>query len=179
MDISELVPVFGAVLLAVVLLLALVRLRRIGSRPMRLAACVTAGGVAMLALLVAGVLSFFLYAHTRHLPPLMSPDGKHVALRSYTVGDGSGVDMAEVAVRHAWDPYAHRVYTGPVRFQPDASPAEPEVTWMDATHLRIRFHTLLDANGRPLPAEQGCAAQVEEVAIRCEETRVHVNLPGR
>ncbi len=179
MDISELFPILGTMLFALLLLLAMPRLRRIANRPLRLSALIAATVLALGALAIAGSTLFFVRTYTRRLPAIRSPDGKHIALITYTVGDGSGVDTAEVAVRHAWDPYAHRIYTGPVRFQPDASPPEPEVTWLDATHLRIRFHTLLDPNGRPLPVEQGCAAQAEDIAVRCEETRVHLNLPGR
>lgn len=179
MDVSELLSIFAAALFGILLLAAVPRLRQLAHPFLRVISSVAAGCVGVAALLMASILLYFLHTYTRHQPALLSPDGKHLALTSYTVGDGSGVDTAEVSVRHAWDPYAHRVYTGPVRYQPDARPPEPELEWLDATHLRIRFHTLLDGNGNPLPLEQGCAAQAEEIVIRCEETRVHVNLPGR
>lgn len=158
---------------ALVLLATIPRLRRLASRPLRLATLILAPTAAVLFLAVAGLLFFFNASYTRHLATVAAPDGRHVAIPTYIVNDGTGVDTAEVSVRHAFDPYAHRVYTGPVHFDPAQSPPEPELQWVDDTHLLIRYHTWLYPNGTSVAREQGCAAEAEGVSIRCEEIRVH------
>jgi hypothetical protein len=168
MDCSELLSPVVAALVFAFAFLAWFRARRIAARAARLviqlvAALLAAGAtVFIVAVLVIGL------GYTRHLPTLVSPDRKHVALVAYTVNDGTSSDIAEVSVRSAWIPYSYRVYTGPAAYQ--ATPAEPEVFWTDATHLTIRFHRYPDLAGEGI--EQGCAAAADGISIRCEETLV-------
>ena len=175
MDASEFFPI-GAAMVAAVLAAAVAwKMRRLPSKALRALVVGLTSLLAVVALLVACALIFFDIDFTRHLAPLTSPDGRHLAITSFTVNTGTGVDQAEVAIRSPWNPYAHRVYTGPARYTPSASLPEPEVQWQDATHLEIRFHRYLAADGGAQPGggEQGCAASADGVTIRCIEDRVH------
>ncbi len=180
LDASEWIPIVGAALAALLAAVVCWGARRVDGRGLRIALRAVTGFLSLLALLIGGALLFFDLNYTRHLAPLISPDGRHIATTSYIVGTGTGSDMAEVAVRGAWNPYAHRVYTGPSQYEPNAATPEPEVHWLDNTHLEIRFHTYVSASQRAnspsttgAAAGQGCAASAVGIAITCVDTRVH------
>ena len=173
MDPSELLPIVLAVIVAGLAFAGLVRARRVAAKGLRWGSVVGTALVGIASLLVAGALVFFDLNYTRHLPGLAAPDGKHVAITSYTVNTGAGVDEAEVAIRAPWSPYAHRVYSGPAQYQANASAPEPSVRWIDATHLEIGFHTYVSEGGATAGAAQGCAGAADGVTITCVENRVH------
>ena len=169
-DASELFPILIAAAVAVGGLFAFVRARRVASRPLRLTLRSLAVLLAALCTVVAAALLFFAFRYTRHLPPAVSPDGAHLAITTYTVDNGTGVDPVEVTVRHTWFPYAHTVYTGPSKYDPAAP--EPEVRWQDDTHLQVRFNTYVDSPNTTA-TQQTCAAETAGIHILCEQTRVH------
>ena len=175
LDASELFPVVGAMLAGVLAGVVAWKLRLLPSRGLRVASVAVATLLSLVALLVAGALVFFDVTYTRRLPPLTAPDGRHVAITSYTVNTGTGVDEAEVAIRMPWNPYAHRVYSGPAQYAPNSGTPEPEAHWLDSTHLEIRFHRYVAADGSASPAsgEQGCAGSAAGITITCVENRVH------
>ncbi len=175
MDASELFPIAAALLAAVLAAAVAWKMRRIASKGLRVSVVALTALLSMAALLVACALVFFDLNFTRHLPPLAAPDGHHLAMTSYTVNTGMGVDEAEVAIRRPWNPYAHRVYSGPAQFSPNTATPEPELKWQDSTHLEIRFHRYVGADGAAPAAavSQGCAATADGVTITCVENLVH------
>lgn len=168
-DPSELIPIVAALAVAALALLGFLRSARLAARPTRVTLRTLTAVLGAAALLVAAALLFFDLNYTRHLPPLVSPDGRHVARTTFTINTGTPADLAEVTVRSSGGPYAHSAYTGPSHFDPSAP--EPEVEWQDDTHLIIRFHTYLSTGEAATP--QGCAASAAGVTILCEQTRVH------
>jgi hypothetical protein len=175
MDASELSPIVGAFLAAALAGVVCWAVRRVPAKGLRIGLMGMTGLLAMLAVCIGGALLFFDMNYTRHLRPLVSPDGRHVATTSYVVGTGAAADLAEVAIRSARSPYAHRVYSGPAQYEPNAVTPEPEVRWIDDTHLEIRFHTYVSRDGGAVVAagEQGCAGSADGIAISCVDTRVH------
>jgi hypothetical protein len=175
MDASELIPILGAFLAAALAVFVCWILRHVAAKGLRIGLMSATGLLALLAVGIGGALLYFDLNYTRHLPPLVSPDGRHIATTSYVVGTGAPADLAEVAIRSAWSPYAHRVYSGPAQFEPNAATPEPEVRWIDKDHLEIRFHTYVSRDGSAVSAgsEQGCAASADGIAISCVNTRVH------
>ena len=173
MDASELLPIVLAVIVAALAFVGLVRVRRVESKGLRWTLVAGTALVGFASLLVAGALVFFDLNYTRHLPGLAAPDGRHVAITSYTVNTGAGVDEAEVAIRAPWSPYAHRVYSGPAQYRVDATTPEPSVRWIDGTHLEIGFHAYVSEGGATAGAAQGCAGAADGVTITCVENRVH------
>ncbi len=175
MDASELFPVVATVLAAVLAAAVAWKMRRIASRALRIAVVGLSSLLAVGAMLVACALVFFDLNYTRHLPSLTAPDGRHMAIATYTVNTGTGVDEAEVAIRTPWNPYAHRIYTGPAHYTPDAATPEPEVHWLDSAHLEIRFHRYMAADGSTPAAStgQGCASSADGITINCVENLVH------
>ncbi|ADW67301.1 hypothetical protein [Granulicella tundricola] len=173
MDLSELLPVVAALIVAMLGMIAFRSSSRIASKAVRLAMRILAGSLAAIPLLIATALIFFALNYTRHLPQQISPDGRLIAITTYTVNNGTGVDQAEISIRHPWNPYAHRVYAGPAEYKPNAKTPDPEAQWLDSTHLRVRFNTYASTANSPGLTPQGCATQAEGVTVVCEETRVH------
>lgn len=120
MDLSELLPVVAALIVAMLGMIAFRSSSRIASKAVRLAMRILAGSLAAIPLLIATALIFFALNYTRHLPQQISPDGRLIAITTYTVNNGTGVDQAEISIRHPWNPYAHRVYAGPAEYKPNA-----------------------------------------------------------
>ncbi len=170
-DLSELLPIAVAVLVAILAVAALFRVRRVAAKRLRIALLALTGLLSITAILVAAASLFFYLNYTRHLAPLGSPDGQYLAITTYTINDGTGADQAEVAIRHAWSPLSHRVYAGPAQYEPNAAIPEPALRWIDNTHLEIAFHTY--AANKKLTTDQGCAPFAGPITILCEETRVH------
>jgi hypothetical protein len=175
MDASELFPIIAALLAALLAGVVAWKMRRLPTKALRLSVVGVTSLLALAALLVACALIFFDVNFTRRMPPLAAPDGRHVAITSYLVNTGTGVDEAEVSIRAPWNPYAHRVYTGPAQYTPNAETPEPELHWQDGTHLEIRFHRYVAADGSAAATsgEQGCANSADGVMIACVENRVH------
>jgi hypothetical protein len=175
MDASELFPIVAAVLAAFLAAAVAWKMRRIDSKALRIAVVGLTAALAIGGVLVACALLFFDINFTRHLAPLTAPDGRHIAITSYTVNTGMGVDEAEVAIRTPWNPYAHRVYSGPAQYSPNAATPEPELHWQDGTHLEIRFHRYVAADGSApaVASGQGCATTADGVTITCVENLVH------
>jgi len=168
MDVSELVPLCVSLLVVILASTAWWRGRRIASKPARLTIRILSALIAVAAALVLASFAIVYVGYTRHLPPVVSPDGRHVALTEYTINSGSSTSMAEVSLRKSWVPYSYRVYFGPGQYEPKSMSPEPWVLWTDATHLTIRFHHYEGATN----GEQGCSTQAAGITITCEETRV-------
>ena len=176
MDPSELLPILVAGLIAILAIAACLRVRRIAARGLRLLLVGVTGVLAVSATVVAAASIYFYVNYTRHLGPLGSPDQQHVAITTYTVNDGTGSDQVEIAVRHVWSPYAHRVYAGPAQYEPNAATPEPELHWIDNADLQIVYHTYVPADGATRPSHsegQGCAHAADGLMIHCMENRVH------
>jgi hypothetical protein len=173
MDISQQVPILLAVLIAALAALAFYRSRRLAAKALRLTLLIITATLGGLAALVACALIYFNLNYTRHLPPIVSPDGAHIALITYTVDTGTGIDEAEIALRRAWSPYSYRIYAGPSQYDPEAHTPEPQAQWLDSAHLIVRFRTYVSAANSPNLIPQGCAATAAGITITCEENRVH------
>jgi hypothetical protein len=173
MDISQLVPILLALLIAALAALACYRGRRIAAKALRLTVLIVSGTLGGAAILIACALSYFNLTYTRHLPAIVSPDGSHIALITYTVDTGTGIDEAEIAIRHAWNPYSYRIYAGPSQYDPESRRPEPQAQWLDSTHLVVRFRTYVSTANSPNLIPQGCAATAAGITITCEENRVH------
>lgn len=168
MDVSELVPLCVSLLIVLLASTAWWRGRLIASKPARLTIRISSGIIAIAAALVLTAFAVVYVGYTHHLPPIISPDGRHVAMTEYTINGGTGAVMAEVSVRKSWVPYSYRVYFGPGQYEPQSLSPEPWVLWTDPTHLIIRFHHYEGATN----GEQGCSTQAAGITISCEETRV-------
>ena len=79
---------------------------------------------------------FYLMAgSTMHRPAIYSPDGKIVAVISWTLSGAVGFDHVHVRLRSRCSPVAKEVFTGLAQNPPD----EPEVLWIDNQHLLISY----------------------------------------
>jgi hypothetical protein len=104
----------------------------------------------------------------KHAPPIYSPDGRYVAVVTYALQGALGDDYAVVGLRPWWRPYTETVYSGLGNwdFKKNA-PSDPEVQWLDATHLLIRYYDNRKENeGRGEPAI--CPSRLDRVEIPCE-----------
>ena len=170
-DPSEILPILVAILVAAGAIFAFTRARALSSPALRTTLRVASALLGTLTLLVAAALIFFAIRYTRHLPPAISDDGQHLAITTYTVDNGTGVDQVEVTVRHTWSPYAHSVYTGPSKYDPTTAP-EPLVAWQSNSQLKVTFHTYLDTPVTTATA-QACATEAAGITVTCEQIRVH------
>jgi hypothetical protein len=148
MDVFEL-PQYGFVLLLFVALFVIAERHRKWVRwSIR---GVTSLGAGLTVLLLA--LDF---SCTVHAPLAYSPDGKHVAIRSWRLAGAFGPDLAIVKVRNRWIPYAETAYSGS-----GLGCGDPQAIWLDNNHLLVRS---LD-----WPAnEQKCGGRIFGVDIICE-----------
>jgi hypothetical protein len=96
----------------------------------------------------------------RHSPLIGSPDGKHVARVLINVGSAMDQDYSTVIMRRSWSPVWRDVYFG-LGFYGEIGPIQPQVKWLDNSHLLIRRP---ESAGYPLD----CAAKVQEIVITCE-----------
>lgn len=90
---------------------------------------------------------------SKSAPPILSPDGRHVAILHFALQGALADDYAIVDLRARWMPWPENVYRGlgSWDFKHD-KPFDPEVRWIDNSHLSIRF---LD----DVPARKGGAAR--------------------
>jgi hypothetical protein len=108
---------------------------------------------------------------SKRAPPMYSPDGRHVVILTYGLQGALGFDHATVHLRSRWIPWAKIVYSGVGiwDFSGD-KPSEPEVRWLDGTHLSIKHY---DYPGQSAT----CVNRIEEVQIVCET--LHFASPER
>jgi hypothetical protein len=109
---------------------------------------------------------------TRHAPPISSPDGRHIALLRYALQGALGDDYATVELRSRWTPWAESVYSGLGNWDfKNDKPGDPEVRWLDGTHLLIRYYDdRTGKEGRGGPAT--CLKRIGEVQILCDPVRI-------
>ncbi|MEP7366266.1 MAG: hypothetical protein ABI972_23660 [Acidobacteriota bacterium] len=160
MDISEVWPFATLAALAVMGWIAFRAGRRLRSRwlrvPVRIAGSVSS--VAGLCLLV--FLSVLDLNCTVRTPAVPSPDGMHVALRSYAEQGALGADYASISLRRTWYPRADEVFFGAGWVDRSGKNHDPAVRWLDSSHLEIRH---IDAGVR----ENRCGQRVDGVEIVC------------
>ena len=102
---------------------------------------------------------------------IYSRDGQHLAILSYTLQGALGDDYATVSVRSRWIPRAQTVYNGVGVWDfKQHRPADPEVRWLDGSHLLIRSHYLQREHTT-------CLNRIGEVRVNCES--LPVDTPAR
>ena len=100
---------------------------------------------------------------TEHVS-IQSPDGYHLAVFRYAMQGALGDDYANVSVRRRWNPFAEQVYWGIGSWDfKNNKPSFPEVRWLDASHLLIRYHDRGEPDGRSV-----CGSQPGGVEVVCE-----------
>jgi hypothetical protein len=105
---------------------------------------------------------------SRYGAPIYSPDGRHLAVRTYVLQGVLGDDYATVGVRPRWRPWATGVYSGLGNWNfAEKKPGDPEVRWLNSAHLLIRYRDERTGNeGRGGPPK--CLGQAGAVHIVCE-----------
>jgi hypothetical protein len=111
---------------------------------------------------------------SRRVPPIYSPDGRHVALLRYALQGALGDDYATVDLRSRWIPWAETVYSGVGSWDfKNTKPLDPEVRWLDGAHLLIRYYDNGSGEeGRGAPVT--CKNRIGDVQIICERLRVPI-----
>ena len=106
-------------------------------------------------------------ACTKHVPPIYSPDSKHVAVLTYAMQGALGDDYASVKIRSRWSPFAEIIYDGLGVWDFKGNKANyPDVRWQDASHLRIGYYDdRKGKEGRGGPPI--CRSQLENIQIVC------------
>ncbi len=126
----------------------------------------------LLFILFLTLVAFFETGCVRRLPPLYSPDGKWIVL-SRVFGQGAlGADSVSVSIRRAWQPFSEVVYSGGGYCDfAKGLLQSPEVRWLDATHLQIRYwdDRVQDAERDPAV----CKSRVGAVVVGCENLGRH------
>jgi hypothetical protein len=168
MDISQVVG-FSKFLLTVAVSWAILRIARpIRHRWLR----ISIRTIVSLLFVCSVILVFFLLivqaGCTKSAPPIYAPDGRHVAILHYALQGALGDDYAIVDLRRRWTPWAENVYRGlgAWDFKHERA-SEPEVRWIDSSHLLIRFvDDRIGNEGRGGRAT--CLSQAGAVQIVCE-----------
>ncbi len=159
MDISEL-PFYVVVLLILVAFVAVFVIAKRLSRwwvrwPVR-------GGASAGMILTLLVLAVDYSCSTR-APHAFSPDGRHVAVRSWGRAAPGETGFATVKVRHRYSPFAKIAYSGP-GLPRLWSAGDPQVRWIDNNHLLVQYVDWGTGEG-----EQICAPHALGVEIICEK----------
>lgn len=107
-------------------------------------------------------LGFLMIGCQSHGPLVGSPDGRHVARVQVSDALGAVVEpVASVAVRHRWTPGWTNAYVGFGYPGSAKSIMEPQVKWLDDSHLLIPY----PAGGTD---PTFCRESAGEIAVRCE-----------
>lgn len=131
------------------------------------------GNVALSVLLLPTGLFFLLLCLvelgcTKRVPPIYSPDRKHLVLLQFGLQGALGDDYGDVYLRRAWRPFGDRIYEGLGGWDfTHRRPFTPEVRWLDNSHLLIRYmddRKPNDGRGGPAMCKSGSGA----VQIVCQ-----------
>jgi hypothetical protein len=119
---------------------------------------------------IFSVLCFAQAGCERRPPALYSQNRLRVALRDFKGQGGLGDDFATVRVRKTWWPVAETVFDGLGTWDRKQNRlTNPEVEWLDSSHLRIRYtDDRVAGDGRGSPGV--CNAAVAGVQVLCENT---------
>jgi hypothetical protein len=167
MDISEFSPFMKPMLVPAVAWTVFLITRRVERRWLRLPIRTVASIAGVIGAAVVILLSLFQIACTKHVSPLKSSDGQYVAVLKFSFQGALGDDYANVNVRRWWSPFAENVYSGLGYWDfKNDKPSEPEVRWLDRSHLLIRYP---DPTGNEvLKGLQVCRTRVGDVEIVCQ-----------
>jgi hypothetical protein len=139
MDISEVVRFWKLFLPLSAIWMIFRTARRIRFRWLRVSIRAVASSVLVCGLLFVCLLFMFELGCSKHPPSIYSPDGSRLAVLSYILQGALGDDYATVSVRSRWVPWAQPVYHGVGAWDfKQNRPADPEVRWVDRSHLLIR-----------------------------------------
>ncbi len=95
-------------------------------------------------------------------PPILpSPDGRYVAIVDFVLGSALDSDIAHVSVRRSWTPWWTYVYDGVGAWDRKTDQGDPEVRWLNKTHLLIRSSYITN--------DTTCLSVAGEVTVRCEK----------
>jgi hypothetical protein len=171
MDISEAIA-FSKFLLPVAVSWMIFRIaKRVRYRWLRISIKTVASVFLVCSVFLVLLLMLVSVGCSKRAPPMYSPDGHHVAVRTYIFQGALGYDYATVYLRSRWIPWTKIAYSGVGiwDFSTD-KPSDPEVRWLDGTHLSIKYY---DHSG----AAATCVNRIEEIQIVCET--LHVPIPER
>ncbi len=123
-------------------------------------------GLLAIGSMVGALMIFGEFACRVRVPPIYSPDRKHVALLRYGLQGALGLDMAQVLVRPRWGLIAETAYNGPGSWAIHGDHAnDPEVQWIDNSHLLVRYYDY--GYGKGSGYEQTCRAEAGGVEVKC------------
>jgi hypothetical protein len=168
MDISE-VLAFSKFLLPLAVSWMIFRIaKRVRYRWLRISIKTVASAFLICSVFLVFLLLMVSVGCSKRATPMYSPDGRHVAVRTYMFQGALGYDYATVYLRSRWIPWAKTAYSGVGiwDFSSD-KPSEPQVRWLDGMHLLIKYH---DHPG----ATATCVNRIEEVQIVCETLNVPI-----
>ena len=164
-DISEIwdnAGVLATFLLSVGLVVLSFRLRR---RWIRISAVVLTSFVFVV---VSGVTFFVgcdMVASNTRIPPIASPDRRHVAVVRWWLPGALGHDMVHISIRKPFSPFASEVLNGTGE-PPEAAGGEPnpKVEWIDSRTLAIIY----SEKGRLGPCSPA-AKSVDGIQVLCRD----------
>ncbi len=132
-DISEVWDNFAFIagpLIAILLVFLSLRIRkrwiRHGAIPLSLLILLVTFGLCLI------LVDEMVHSNSR-IPPIVSPDGHHVAVVRWWLPGALGDDMVHISIRSAYIPFAVEVEKGP------AEPPDPKVEWLDSHRLLITY----------------------------------------
>ncbi|MFZ0302371.1 MAG: hypothetical protein WAL75_06785 [Terracidiphilus sp.] len=157
-DISEIwdnIELIAALVVIPALIVASFRIRK---RWLRNAAL----GISSFLFLVVGGLTFivgcYMVTSNARVPPIVSPDRKHVAVVRWWLPGALGDDEVHVSIRHAYSPVAVEIENGA------AEPPDPKVEWLDNNRLLITYWE--KGQVRPCSTKRG---KVEGIEVLCRD----------
>jgi hypothetical protein len=123
-----------------------------------------AGVVGVLGVVLVLLLMLMEGACSKYAPSIQSPDGKHVAVVRYVLAGALGADSAIVKIRPRWSLFAETAFSGAGSWNfKENKPYDPEVRWIDASHLLIRYRIdRLEGDAKV------CSGRVKGVEIVCQ-----------
>ena len=169
MDVSECLRLLAPMVVPVVAWAVFRIGKRVKRRWLRLPIRAVASAAGSVSAVIVLLLFLAETGCTKHPPPIESPDGHYVAILSYALQGALGADYADVNVRPWWRPYARNVYSGLGSWDfKNGKPSDPEVRWLDRSHLLIRYRDDRTGNeGRGGPAL--CRSRMDGIQIVCQQ----------
>jgi hypothetical protein len=154
--------ILAAIFLSTIVLVWLAIRFKVAHRGLRTLVRMVAG-ISSLPFALVSLIGLYAQGCQTHTPLIGSPDRKHVA-RVMAQEGWNEPDWSTVIMRRSWRPTWRTVFFGGGFMGNDHEPIEPQVRWLDNSHLLIESRNT-DVEGEPL----SCISKVEDVIITCRE----------